>query len=350
MFIFLIILLVVVLINISVRALGYRGAVSDHFNGRHFHDFFIQKPPKRTVGQILELDLGVTFFIKLIFSHWQKRSLPQGLATPPQRVEGSEIIVTFINHSTLLIQTEGLNILTDPVWSERASPFPFLGPKRYMGAGVSIQALPPVDIILLSHNHYDHMDLSALRKIVKMSSPTIYTTLGNREYLKQNDVFGAVDMDWGDTVEFHDDISITCVPANHFSGRGLTDRNNTLWAGFVINTHHGNIYFAGDTGFGSFSQQVKKMYPEGFRLAFLPIGAFEPRNFMRPMHMDPRDAVEVYKKLSVKRAIPIHFGTFQLAFDKQDEPVETLRRVLDEDGNKDVRFDVLFNGQSVTIE
>jgi len=341
-------------VNFLLRSRGHRGRVSDHFDGRKFHnfcpDFWNRNLDKKAPAEVLEFDLGVDFFIKMFFSHWRKRELPDGLAYPKSCVLGGEIVITFVNHSTVLIQTEGLNILTDPVWANRASPVPFLGPKRYLPAGVAIDDLPKIDLVLLSHNHYDHLDVRALRKISERDKPAIFTPLGNSRYLHDRKIFGAHDLDWGQSRKISDEVSVECTPAQHFSSRALTDRNKTLWCGFVISTPHGDIYFAGDTGYGPFAAHIRKKFPSGFRLAFLPIGAFRPKKMMRKMHMSPDDAVRLCKDLSVRRAVPIHFGTFQLALDGQDEAPNILREILSQPKNSAVHFDILQNGQSLKIE
>jgi len=349
---FLIIFIVIcVIINYFLRAEGYTGIVTDHFDGKHFKNIInggnlVHRLHERAGDELP----AFTFFFKKFCSNWKERALPHGQAVPAERVFGSEIVVTFVNHSTVLIQTEGVNILTDPVWSRRASPFQFFGPKRYMESGVALEKLPKIDLILLTHNHYDHMDISVLRKITERDRCSIYTALGNCRLLRQKGIKGAVDMDWGDARKFSDTISVGCVPAQHFSARALSDRNKTLWAGFVIRSAHGDIYFAGDTGYGHWVEHVKKMYPKGFRLAFLPIGAFKPHSFMGEVHMGPDDAIDVYKELNIGRAVPIHFGTFDLALDKQDEPVERLESLLKKEQNFGIHFDVLQNGEVLSIK
>jgi L-ascorbate metabolism protein UlaG (beta-lactamase superfamily) len=335
------------ILDFSLNSRGYRGPRSDHFDGKRFFNGPVEKRFNSHENRLTEF---IIFSIKKLDSNvWRKRMLPAGLAMPGHRVFGKQIVVTMINHSTVLIQTEGLNILTDPVWARRASPFRGLGPKRFMDPGVHIDMLPPIDFILLSHNHYDHMDIAALRFITKRDRCSIYTPLGNSDYLKKRGIDKSFDMDWGQSKKFSDQIEISCVPARHFSARAVTDRNRTLWAGFVVHTPHGDIYFAGDTGYGSHVWQIKKIFPNGFRLAFLPIGAYEPKSFMSDVHMGPDEAVVMSRELGVKQTIPIHFGTFDMALDGQDDPENRLRDVLGRDENRDICFDVLHNGESVSI-
>lgn len=218
-----------------------------------------------------------------------------------------------------------------------------------MPSGVNFDDLPPIDIVLLSHNHYDHMDIDTLKALAKRDKPTIYTGLGNKAYLESKSITGSFEMDWGDRKMFSDSISIDAVPAQHFSARGITDRNKTLWVGFVLRTQDGNIYFAGDTGYGPFIERIEKAYPEGFRLALLPIGAYEPRDFMKPMHMSPDDAIKMYKDLKVQNAIGIHFGTFNLALESQTNPADRLKELLTKEENKNEKWDVLRNGDVAQI-
>ncbi len=339
------------LIDRILRAKGYHGPTSDHFDGRKFHSY----PHPNPVPQLDEsLKRGIQFAeLKWLMnrpkSDWKycpNVHVPQ-LA---ERMEGGKIVVTFVNHSTMLIQTEGLNIITDPIWALRASPFPFLGPKRFRDPGIAIDSLPPIDIILLSHNHYDHMDIAALRRIAGKWHPKIFTSLGNSEHLAARGIANAVDMDWWDELPATEEIGVLCVPAQHFAARALSDRNNTLWAGFVLRTPHGSIYFAGDTAYDPFLEAIKGRMPQDIRLAFLPIGAYKPEWFMSPVHQGPDQAFAMHHALGIKTSIGIHFGTFHLADDGQDEAPNRIKELVAASEGEKPDFRVLDMGESVTIE
>jgi len=350
--ILLIFALLVIIIDNSVRTPPYEGPLSDHFNGKHFSNISIGKRPLIDIkGNRYNriTSLPVFFWKKFDSNVWRLRPLESSEAKPPARVQSSEIVVTYINHSTVLIQTEGVNILTDPVWCKRIGPFSFVGPQRYAYPGISLGALPEIDCILLTHNHYDHMDIATLQKITRRDKPVIYTPLGNTKFLHKKGIYKSIDMDWGESRKLTDLISIDCVPSQHFSARAVTDRNTSLWGGFVIRTLHGDIYFAGDTGYGPSTDRIKKMYPSGFRLAFLPIGAYEPPLLMGVFHTSPDDAVKIHKELSIKHSVAIHFGTFDLALDGQDHPTERLKNILKKEENKDIQFTILQNAGSLVL-
>jgi L-ascorbate metabolism protein UlaG (beta-lactamase superfamily) len=256
---------------------------------------------------------------------------------PQQRVEGNALVVTLVNHSTTLIQHRGVNILTDPVWSERVSPLAWVGPKRKRAPGVAFEDLPPIDIILLSHNHYDHLDLPTLRRLNARGKSQIVVPLGVGPL-----VSGARELDWGDSVKLAG-ITIHAVPAYHFSARGLLDRNKTLWCGYFIDTGTTTICFAADTGFGGHFAQIRERFGAP-RLALLPIGAYEPRWFMSAIHMGPDEAVRAHEILGAQTSIAIHHGTFQLADEGLDTPKRELLRCRPDDS-----FLVLNNGESVTL-
>lgn len=246
---------------------------------------------------------------------------------PAARVEGDTVVVTFVNHSTFLIQTMGLNILTDPVWSERASPLPFAGPKRMRPPGIRFEDLPQIDIILLTHNHYDHLDIRTMKKLARMFEPAIYCPLGVGRFLEKRGIGNVHEMDWWDEGRYKAGLSVLCTPAQHFSGRGMYDRDRTLWSGFALLTDQGSIYYSGDTGYGDFFGEIAgKISP--IRLSFLPIGAYKPEWFMAPIHTSPSEAVRIHQEINSPLSIGMHYGTFPLADDAEDDPQKEIALML----------------------
>ncbi len=229
-------------------------------------------------------------------------------------MEGDDLRVTFVNHATVLLQIAGVNVLTDPIWSRRASPLPFAGPRRRRPPGIRFVDLPPIDLVLISHNHYDHLDLPTLQALARSHAPRFITTLGNAALLQREGIEPVTEMDWWQEQPLPGGLRLTCVPAQHFSARGLCDRCRTLWCGFVLHGRGGPIYFAGDTGWGShFSEIARRFGPP--RLALLPIGSHLPRWFMRPVHLSPAEAVRAHQVLGAQASMAIHFGTFPMADD-----------------------------------
>jgi L-ascorbate metabolism protein UlaG (beta-lactamase superfamily) len=261
---------------------------------------------------------------------------------PPSSVEGNGLHVTLINHSTLLLQTSGAHILTDPVWSERASPFTWMGPRRRREPGVRPADLPRIDIVILSHNHYDHLDLATLRQLADRRESQFIVPSGVAVLLRSENIGPVHELDWGNSVRIAG-TTLHGVPALHFSARGFLDRNRTLWCGYVIETAGHIVYFAGDTGFGTHFSVIREQFGAP-HLALLPIGAYEPRWFMSPVHMAPDEAVRAHGILGAKTSIAIHHGTFQLGDESIDTPKRQLRACT-----SDESFLVLDNGQSVTL-
>jgi L-ascorbate metabolism protein UlaG (beta-lactamase superfamily) len=275
---------------------------------------------------------------------WRPHTPNAFYSPPPERVYAG-VRITFINHATLLIQMDGINILTDPVWSDRASPFSFVGPKRARKAGLELDQLPMIDVVLISHNHYDHLDLDTLHKLKTSFNPLILMGTGNQRFLRKNGFVHAEDLGWWGSHPHPQGIKITAVPAQHFSGRSLSDYNKTLWVGFVIEGVSGSVYFAGDTGMGPHFAEIRERFQK-IDVALLPIGAFKPEWFMSPMHISPKEAVEAADLLGAKISIPIHYGTFRLADDGQDEPLSELKQALDTYG-KPLNFRVLDHGEAM---
>jgi L-ascorbate metabolism protein UlaG (beta-lactamase superfamily) len=262
---------------------------------------------------------------------------------PPADVVGPELRVTLVNHSTVLLQQNGINILTDPIWAERASPFTWIGPRRRRMPGVLFEDLPRIDLVLLTHNHYDHLDLATLRRLAAAGHSRFVVPLGVARLLRSQNIGPLeAELDWGGSVTAAG-VTVHSAPALHFSARGAFDRNRTLWCGYVIETAAGTVYFAGDTGFGGLFEDIRERFGPP-RLALLPIGAYEPRWFMSPIHMGPDEAVRAHRILGAATSIAIHHGTFALA----DDGIDTPRRVLAACNPGD-SFVVLDNGQSLVI-
>jgi len=265
---------------------------------------------------------------------------------PPRRLEGSGLRATLVNHSTVLLQQRRCNILTDPIWSVRASPLFWAGPQRRRKPGVSWDDLPSIDAVLISHNHYDHLDLPSLRRLADRGDSIFIVPAAGAGLLRAQNIGPAHELDWGEALSLPASlpgVTIHCVPAVHFAGRGIFDRNRTLWCGYVIECQERLIYFAGDTGFGSHFVQIREKFGSP-QLALLPIGAYEPRWFMAPIHMAPDEAVRAHEILGAKTSIAIHHGTFQLA----DEGIDTPQKRLCECA-PDESFRVLKNGQFADI-
>ena len=263
-------------------------------------------------------------------------------STPPRRLESSQLRVTLVNHSTLLIQQGASNILTDPIWSERSSPLSWIGPKRRRKPGVRMDDLPDIDTVLLSHSHYDHLDLPTLRELAARGRSTFVVAARGARLLRSEKITPVQELDWGESL-ITLGINIHCVPALHFSARGIFDRNKTLWCGYAIEFPERLVYFAGDTAFGSHFAQIREKFGSP-QLALLPIGAYEPRWFMSPVHMAPEEAVRAHEILGAKTSIAIHHGTFQLA----DDAINTAEKQLVA-CRRDDSFLILKNGQSANI-
>jgi L-ascorbate metabolism protein UlaG (beta-lactamase superfamily) len=299
---------------------GHRGAATDHFDGAVFRN----ENPAATAGK--------TFadFVK-----WQRTArraawpawVEHAVATAlPSRLAPAECAVTFVNHITFLLQFRGLNVLTDPVWSARASPVQWAGPKRAHAPGIPFERLPRVDLVLVSHNHYDHLDLETLLRLERAHQPVFLTGLGNGPFLQEHGLTRVHEFDWWQT-HTEADWRCTFVPAQHWSGRGPQGRNRTLWGGFVLEAAGLRTYFAGDTGYWRHFTRIRE-HSGAPDLALLPIGAYEPRWFMRDQHMDPAEAVRAHLDLQARQSIATHYGCFQLTDEAIDAPVRALHDAL----------------------
>lgn len=259
------------------------------------------------------------------FSPW-----PNEIPLVPKKIpaadsQGSCCQLTFVGHSTTIVRIGHLVLVTDPILSERASPVTFLGPKRVRKPGVDFKDWPKIDYVLISHNHYDHLDIPTLKLIQERDKPTYLVGLGNKKLLESVGITAVNEMDWGERIILSGGEEVTYLECQHFSGRGLFDRNQTLWGSFLINAGGKKVYFAGDTGYSNhFAEQGMAL--AGIDLAVLPIGAYLPRWFMKPMHVDPAEAVRAHIDLKAKKSLGIHFGTFQLTSESVDDPLKELEQ------------------------
>lgn len=315
--------------------------VSDHSDGSRFYNRDGSDKGLSDVSQFLWQSL------------WNEAAWPESLPNPeaaaiPDRVNEG-IRATYINHATVLVQVGGLNILTDPIWSERASPVSFAGPKRIRPPGVAIDDLPEIDLILVSHNHYDHLDTETLKRLSKRQdkAPMIVSGLGNAALLRKLGYKDAIELDWRDSIALGN-ATVHFVECQHRSARGVFDQMRTLWGSFVIETSEGNIYFAGDTGYSPhFKEQGERF--GSFALSMIPIGAYEPRWFMKSIHLNPEEAVQAHLDLNSEQSLGMHFGVFQLTWEAVDQPVIDLNAALQEKQIDAERFWTLEPGQARVI-
>ena len=321
---------------------GYKGPASNHYDGKRFYN---REPAEKSPWDLMRLAWG---------SLTKAEKWPDWIDIEPQKIAQERVYdgisVTFINHATFLLQVDGLNILTDPVYSERVSPSQLAGPKRVHAPGVRLEDLPPIDVILISHNHYDHLDEATLQALFERSEepPLVLAGLGNGKLLDKLGAERHTELDWEQGVAVGD-VEVLFTECRHRSGRGAADQMKTLWGSFVIKTSAGNLYFAGDTGYGPHLAETGERHGP-FALSLLPIGAYEPRGFMKDVHLNPGEAVLAHKELGSARSVGIHFGTFQLTYEAIDQPVIDLEAALRQHGISDQEFRVMQVGEHWHLE
>jgi L-ascorbate metabolism protein UlaG (beta-lactamase superfamily) len=310
---------------------------SDHFDGTRFSN-----PGGASAGQ------PFTAVPRMLLE--RRIPWPERVDEPSQRpapLDNSAAVVTFIGHATLLIQTPTGNILTDPMYSQRAGPFNMMGPRRVRQPAVLLDDLPPIAIVLLSHNHYDHCDLRTLGMLAERFDPLVVTPLGNAALVRSSGIHRVEELDWWQEAK-SSALPITLTPAKHFSARGPFDKNRALWGGFVLTTGGSRIYFAGDSAYGPFFRDIgQRLGP--IDLALLPIGAYEPRWFMHVVHMNPAEAVQAHLDLGAPETIGIHFGTFQLTTERIDDPLRALEDARRGNNIPPSRFRTLGFGESLRL-
>jgi L-ascorbate metabolism protein UlaG (beta-lactamase superfamily) len=309
---------------------------SDHFDGRRF---------RNPVGPPLQPLSAVPRMLREQGTPWPRR-IEEPLRLPAPRGDATAA-VTFIGHSSFLIQTAAGNVLTDPMYSDRAGPWNLAGPRRVRPPAVAFDDLPSIDLVLISHNHYDHCDLPTLRRLARRSNPAVVTPLGNSRLLRSAGLRRIEELDWWESAQTAP-LPITVTPAHHFSARGLLDRNRALWGGFVLAAGNRRLYFAGDTAYAPFFSDIPPRLG-AIDLALLPIGAYEPRWFMRSVHMNPEEAVRAHLDLGSPESIGMHFGTFQLTAEGIDEPLRDLADARDAHQVAAPRFRTLGFGETMHL-
>jgi len=310
--------------------------MTDHFDGHRYFN------PNGANGPSLSM---VPRMLLTPRARWPV-SIPVQPRKPPS-VPEQQVALTFIGHATFLIQAAGTNILTDPVYADRASPSQSTGPRRVRAPGVRFEDLPPVSIVLLSHNHYDHCDVHALRELDRRFEPTFITPVGNGRLLRSVGIRQVEELDWWHA-STRSSIPITLTPAQHNSARGMFDRNHALWGGFLIEVAGKRILFAGDSGYGPHFEEIRRRLTP-IDLALLPIGAYEPRWFMKDIHMNPEEAVLAHCDLGAVGSIAMHWGVFHLTAEGIDEPAARLARALASRGIPARDFRIVEVGASVII-
>lgn len=335
---FLLILLIVVLTIIIGKSLStkpYKGPVTDHFNGYRF-----KNPSGRSAKGFKEVGKYMRTRKK---DKWTKKKNPYTRKEPVLRCDKNEVQYIFINHSTFLIQIDGVTILTDPIFSDYCSPVPLPPMKRYRPPGVGLDLLPTIDLVLISHNHYDHLDKWSIKQIVKRWNPDFITSLGNKHTLEKMGARVLSELDWWQSVEFKG-INITSTPANHFSSRGIYDRNTSLWCGFVMAGANKKIFFLGDSGYGDIFKEIgSRLGP--MDLSLIPIGAYMPKWFMGPIHVSPEESVQLHEDVQSKKSIAMHFGTFALADDNPERAQSDFKMALDNKGISKESFAIIEEGR-----
>ena len=324
-------------------------------DGDRFQNSEVAFAPK-SLGEVLKWRLGAA-----------RDGLPRPPKTPTPRVDpdlaflhanaaagaSMQPAATWIGHASVLMQLGGLSILTDPVFSERVSPLSFAGPKRHSAPGLLPAQLPRIDAVVISHNHYDHLDAASVDALAAQpgGAPRFVVPLGVKAWFESRGLQDAVELDWWQSTRV-DGVEIFLVPAQHWSGRGLADRMKTLWGGYAVFAPDFQMFFAGDTAYSRDFTDIHRHFAprhgtgRGFDLALIPIGAYEPRWFMKPQHVDPKEAVQIHLDVAARQSIGVHWGTFQLTDESLDEPPRALAAACREGGLADDAFTVMAIGET----
>ena len=294
----------------------------------------------KSVGELFDF---FSAYYKHQADEWDGEGFPHIIRSEAEMASFRENVM-WIGHASILINHKNVTILTDPQFSDRASPFSFLGPRRVTPSPIKIDNLPDIDIVVISHNHYDHLDKESIRKLTRTQQNIKFLVpLGLKSLLEEWGVRNVTELDWWEPVKV-DGVKIQPTPVKHWSKRTFFDRNKSLWAGWMMQWSDFVFYFAGDTGYSSdFKETVKKLGKPD--LAAIPIGAYEPRDFMKSAHINPEEAVKVFGDLNANYAIGIHWGTFKLTLEPMNEPPIRLKNALKAAGFNSKTFRTLKHGE-----
>ena len=307
----------------------HHGPQSGHYDGEHFFnpdgEDTVRVPGNRRGGR-------AGFLWRQATGADGRPAWPDRIAVnkdaPPARVVGGAMRATWVGHATVLVQANGLNILTDPMWSEVAGPFGLAGPRRTAPPGIDFDKLPKIDLIVVSHNHYDHLDLPTLEKLAARDKPLIVTSLGNDTILRSAGI-AARGVDWGERVTLRPGVDVIVNRNHHWGSRWFTDRNRALWSSFVVTLPDGNLFFAGDTGAGDYKWANQAASYGPIRLAIMPIGAFrfQEGEMRTGSHIGPGEAIKLWNRMGRPVTLPIHWGTFRLSWEGYWTPPRMLRAI-----------------------
>lgn len=319
----------------------YKGPKSDHFDGEKFFNPWNPRP-KKGLWDVLKW--------RMEGGRAEWPDVVENIPKPAPEATSNALKVTYIGHASFLVQVSGKNILIDPVFSERASPFSAIGPKRVTKPPFTMELLPDIHAVFVSHNHYDHMDLSSLSWLAANRSPHFYTPLGNPRLIKP--VIGQqpiTALDWHESADLGNGVSLAVTPSQHWSRRGFNDTNRDLWGGCFVTSKGGSVYYTGDSGFHEkLFKDIHKRHgaPD---IALLPIGAYEPRWFMAYSHMNPEEAVKIHKILQPRKSVGFHFEVFQLTDEAFDAPRKHTTEQMAKHGIKGNDFIIPITGEIIAV-
>ena len=341
--------LLIVLICWSCPAKEHASSHADpppHHTPKGFRNLY--DPSERSLADLLRWQLGLGPNEPPFVSSDQLPPYAPNIVKPDlsriQHPDPDQIQITWIGHSTFLIQMEGVNILTDPIFNDRSSPFSFGGVRRLARPGLMLKDLPPIDVVAISHNHYDHLDKTTIEALG--NQPTYFTPLGLAKWLKKRRRENVVELDWWQ-VASSAGLKFHSVPVQHFSGRTPFDRNETLWSGWVIEGKMGKIFFAGDTGYSPIFKEIGERFGP-IRVSLIPIGAYRPRWFMKPVHVDPPEAIRIHQDTNSIQSIASHWGTFKLSDEPVGEPPRYLEKALKDAGMDEKQFIIMRFGETLS--